>query len=70
MSYAANLPGRVLTRESWHSGDLYRLSVRRMADGWEVIEERNHVVVRLKHLRDWHRVERSVLLFERRPVSC
>jgi len=64
LSYAANASNRVLTRESWQAGDLYRLSVRRTTGGWEVQEERNYVVVRLKHHSDWHRVEQSILLFE------
>jgi hypothetical protein len=64
LSYAANYPDRLLTRESWQAGDLYRLSVRRTTDGWEILEERNHIPIRLKHLSDWHRVERSILLFE------
>jgi hypothetical protein len=33
--------------------------------GWEVRLEEDHIVKRLDHYRDWHRVERVLASFER-----
>jgi hypothetical protein len=41
------------------------LTITQVADGWWVREVRDYKVVRLIHYTDWHRVERSVQLFER-----
>ena len=34
------------------------------ANGWEVREEQDRLVVRAVHRDDWHRVERDRLLFD------
>jgi hypothetical protein len=31
--------------------------------GWEVIDERDSIVVKYRHYRDWHRVERAKAKF-------
>lgn len=35
------------------------------AEGWEIREERDSVVVRVVRYGDWHRVERARRVFER-----
>jgi hypothetical protein len=36
------------------------------AEGWEVREEQDAIVVKVSHRDDWHRVERDRLLFDLR----
>jgi hypothetical protein len=42
-----------------------RLTVVRAPDGWEVRQEREGDSVRVSHVSDWHRVERSIQMFDR-----
>ena len=39
------------------------------AEGWEVREEEDAVVVNVVHRHDWHRVERDRLLFDLKARS-
>jgi hypothetical protein len=39
------------------------------ADGWEVREEENSVLVRTVRYADWHRVERARMVIERRIAT-
>jgi hypothetical protein len=45
-------------------GDDLRITIERNADGWEVRQELNSLVVHLQRFTDWHRVERAVQAFE------
>jgi hypothetical protein len=55
----------MLTRQRTEDGQTIRLTVKSLDEGWEVREERNDAVVRVTRQKDWHRVERSIDLFER-----
>lgn len=46
------------------NGHLYRVAVKPASVGWEVCEERDHVVVHRAHHDRWHRVELAIRLFE------
>jgi hypothetical protein len=37
-----------------------RVTVTRIREGWEVLEEQNDRVIRRALLTDWHRVERAM----------
>jgi hypothetical protein len=55
----------VVTRPRVRGGETARLVVRHVQHGWEVSEERGEQVIRVVRCSDWHRVERSIQLFDR-----
>ena len=58
-----------LDRHFTNHGHVHRFLVANADDGWEVREEEDSAVVRQAHRRDWHRVERDVLLFEIKALA-
>ena len=56
----------MVTRERRADGHFERFTVSSSERGWEVREEQDQRIVRTSHYSDWHRVERAVLVFERR----
>jgi hypothetical protein len=55
----------MLFMERTDAGKWSRLTVVQAPKGWEVREEREGVAVRVSLVTDWHRVERSIQLFDR-----
>jgi hypothetical protein len=55
----------MLTRQRIEDGQTLRLTIKTVNEGWEIREERNDALVRVTRQKDWHRVERSIDLFER-----
>jgi hypothetical protein len=55
----------MLTRERKEAGHTSKLTVCRAAEGWEIREERDEVIVRVTRRTDWHGVERWIERFER-----
>ena len=56
----------MLTRQRIEDGQTLRLTIKTVNEGWEIREERNDALVRVTRQKDWHRVERSIDLFERK----
>ena len=54
----------MLIREYVAAGQLNRVTINRVREGWDVREERNDEVVRRANYTDWHRVERAIQAFE------
>jgi hypothetical protein len=53
-------------RVSLHQADhVKRFSITPGTSGWEVRQEEDQKIQRLDHYDDWHRVERTLALFER-----
>ena len=59
----------MLTRQRTEAGSTIRLTIERVRAGWEIREERDDMVVRVVRRTDWHGVERSIEMFERRRQS-
>jgi hypothetical protein len=57
---------KMLWMERMDVGQWSRLTVIRAPAGWEVREEREGVPDRVIRVSDWHRVERSIQLFDLR----
>ncbi len=57
------------TRERTSSGHTDTLIVTKTADGWEVRETHDRMVIRTQQYRDWHRVERAMQVFELQGAS-
>ncbi len=53
-----------------HADHVRLYSIRAVgASGWEVRLEEDEKLQRLDHYRDWHRVERTLALFEREVLQ-
>jgi hypothetical protein len=59
----------MLIRQRTEAGQTIRLTIKSLDQGWEIREERDEALVRVTRQTDWHRVERSIDLFERRGKS-
>jgi hypothetical protein len=55
----------MLTRQRIEDGQTIRLTITAVETGWEIREERDEALIRVTRQKDWHRVERSINLFER-----
>jgi len=58
----------MMLKQQTHEGHKPQIVVVRTDHGWEVREQRDETIVRVIRHADWHRVERSVLLLERRDA--
>ncbi len=59
----------MLTRQRTEDGQTTRLTIQPAKEGWEIREERDGRLIRVTRQMDWHRVERSIELFERQGSS-
>ena len=59
----------MLTRQRTEDGRTIRLTITPVSQGWEIREERDEALIRVTRHTDWHRVERSIDLFERQGRS-
>jgi hypothetical protein len=57
------------TLELKHDGHLHRVLVSSQARGWEILAERDSIILMRTHRDDWHRVERDVRLFQMRVCA-
>jgi hypothetical protein len=55
----------MLSIERMDAGKWSRLTVVLAPSGWEVRVDREGALVRISFVSDWHRVERSIELFDR-----
>jgi hypothetical protein len=55
----------LIRQQRTEDGQTLRLTIRSLDQGWEIREERDEALVRVTRQTDWHRVERSIDLFER-----
>jgi hypothetical protein len=53
----------MMALERTDAGRTWRVIVTREGHGWNVREEYDDTLVRLRNVTDWHRVERVLLLF-------
>ena len=53
-----------LERYLVNQGHVHHFMVQHSTTGWDVREEEDSTIIRQAHYDDWHRVERSVQLFE------
>jgi|HubBroStandDraft_6_1064221.scaffolds.fasta_scaffold1271912_1 hypothetical protein len=54
----------MLSMERIDAGKWSRLTIVRAPNGWEIRVEREGASVRVSLVSDWHRVERSIQLFD------
>lgn len=57
------------TFELKHDGHIDRVLVSSQARGWEIVAERDSIILMRTHRDDWHRVERDVRLFQMRVYT-
>ena len=55
-----------MSLERRYDGKTARVVVTRGAVGWDLREEYDNHVIRQATYTDWHRVERAMMVFERR----
>ena len=54
----------MFSKELRFAGHVKRFLISRLGrEGWEVLEEQDRQVVKKIHYTDWHRVERTIHLF-------
>jgi hypothetical protein len=58
-----------LGRELANHNHTHRLVIIADADGWEVREEEDAIVIHRVHRTDWHRVETDLRLFDARALE-
>ncbi len=59
----------VFGRKLAHDNHIHKLIIISDADGWEVRQEEDDVVVHRTHHTDWQRVEIDVRLFDMKAMS-